>query len=179
MDENREREALAWQTGVGNRLSGIYLNEIEHRFAPVVDALVSRAALEGGQWVLDVGTGTGACAERSVRLVGPDGDVIGVDISAEMLAVAKLRARDLGLTNIRNEEDRAESLPFPAASFGAVLASLSLMFVINREWAACEIAQVLRRRSIRRRGLERAGTLRPRAVLGDRGRLRSPPVSGV
>lgn len=74
-----------------NRISSIYLREIDRRFAPVVDAVIARAALTSGQRVLDLGTGTGAVAERAAPIIGPDGHAVGVNVSPEMLALAQQR----------------------------------------------------------------------------------------
>src|SRR6187200_2427530 len=60
-----------------------------------------------------------------------------------MLAIARQRAASAE-ANITFIEGRAEAIPADAASIDAVLASLSLMFVIDREAAAREIARVLR-----------------------------------
>ena len=68
--KDREREALAWQTGVWNRMSEVYVREIDRRFVPVVEAVLARAALGSGEHVLDLGTGTGAVAERAAAAVG-------------------------------------------------------------------------------------------------------------
>lgn len=143
-DRDREREALAWQTGIWDRISDIYVREIERRFAPVVDALVGRAMLVDGEHVLDLGTGTGAVAQRAAAIVGPRGRVVGVDISSEMLAAAQRRATSLGLGHLECLEGRAERIPAGDAAFGAVLACLSMMYVIDREAAASEIARVLK-----------------------------------
>jgi SAM-dependent methyltransferase len=70
--------------------------------------------------------------------------VVGVDVSAEMLALAQQRIAARGLTNVAFREGRAEELPADDGSFDAVLASLSLMYVIDRVAAAREIARVLR-----------------------------------
>jgi SAM-dependent methyltransferase len=66
-----------------------------------------------------------------------------VDISLEMLAVAHQRATARGLTNVRFREGRAEAIPAEDGHFHAVLASLSLMYAIDRA-AAREMARVLR-----------------------------------
>ena len=71
METDQEQAGLAWQLGVWNRISDIYLREIGRRFAPVVDRVVARASLTTGQHVLDLGTGTGAVAERAAQVVGP------------------------------------------------------------------------------------------------------------
>lgn len=144
MEEERDREALVWQTGVWDRISDVYVREIDRRFGPVVDGVVARAALRSDQRVLDLGTGTGAVAERAAALVGPSGRVLGVDISPEMLARARRRVTTRGLTNVAFREGRAEALPVEDAAYDAVLASLSLMYVIDRAAAAREIARVLR-----------------------------------
>jgi SAM-dependent methyltransferase len=144
MDTDQEQVGLAWQLGVWNRISDIYLREIDRRFAPVVDHVVTRATLTTGQHVLDLGMGTGAVAERAAQAVGSQGQVVGVDISPDMLALAQRRVAAGGLTNVRLCEGRAESLPAEDATFDVVLASLSLMYVLDRAVAAREIARVLR-----------------------------------
>lgn len=143
-DPSADREGLAWQTGVWDRISQIYLGEIDKRFVPVVEQLAARAALVPGQRVLDLGTGTGSVALRAAALVTPGGQVSGVDISSEMLALAQQRAVALGLTNCSFHEGRGEALPAADGAFDVLLASLSLMYVIDRAAAAREIARVLR-----------------------------------
>ena len=61
-----------------------------------------------------------------------------------MLAAARNRIAGLGLSNISFQEGRAEQIPALSGQFDAVLASLSLMYVIDRDAAAREIARVLR-----------------------------------
>ncbi len=145
MDSNQDREALSWQTGVWDRMSDVYLHEVDRRFAPVVEALLQRAALRAGEQVLDLGTGTGAVALRAAAAVGPTGHVVGVDISREMLALAQRNATNLGVDNITLLEGRAEAVSAEDAAFDAVLASLSMMYVIDREAAVRQIARVLKR----------------------------------
>jgi SAM-dependent methyltransferase len=144
VDSDQDREGLAWQVGVWNRISEIYLREIDQRFAPVVDAVVTRARLAAGENVLDLGTGTGAVAERAAMRVGPKGEVVGVDISTDMLALAQRRLVDQDLDNFELQEGRAESIPVASNDFNVVLACLSMMYVIDRGAAAREISRVLR-----------------------------------
>ena len=144
MDDDRDREGLAWQTGVWDRMSDVYVREIDRRFRPVVEGVLARAALRPDERVLDVGTGTGAVSVLAGAAVGPRGRVVGIDISADMLALAERRAEDLGMTNLRYEPGRAEAIPGPDNAFDVVLASLSLMYAIEREAAAREITRVLR-----------------------------------
>ena len=143
-EEGRQREALAWQVGVWDRISQTYLREIDRRFAPVVEQVIRRAALKPGHRVLDLGTGTGAVALQAAPLVGPAGQVTGADPSSEMLDLARQRAAGLSHTNLNFQEGSAEAIQAEDASFDAVLACLSLMYVVDRAAAARECARVLR-----------------------------------
>jgi len=82
-----EQEGLQWQIGVWDRISPIYLREVDNRFTEVVDSVIRRAALRPGQRVLDLGTGTGSIAVRAASLVTPGGNVTALDISPEMLGL--------------------------------------------------------------------------------------------
>jgi len=144
MDVDRERAALDWQIGIWDRMSDVYLREIDRRFETVVSGVLTRAGLRPGQRVLDLGTGTGAVAAQAAERVAPDGHVVGVDISREMLAQARRRFLEAHLANVTLQEGRAEAIPADDAAFDVVLASLSLMFAIDRLAAAREIARVLR-----------------------------------
>ena len=143
-DEGRQHEARAWQVGVWDRISQTYLREIDSRFAPVVEQVIRRAALEPGHRVLDIGTGTGAVALQAAPLVGPAGQVTGTDPSSEMLDLARERAAGPGHANLNFEVGSAEAIQAEDASFDAVLAGLSLMYVVDRAAAARECARVLR-----------------------------------
>jgi ubiquinone/menaquinone biosynthesis C-methylase UbiE len=83
-----EQEGLKWQVGVWDRISPIYLQAIDNRFTGVVDAVIRRAALQSVEQVLDLGTGV---AIKAASLVMPGGNVTAVDISPEMLELARQR----------------------------------------------------------------------------------------
>jgi SAM-dependent methyltransferase len=134
---------LTWQVGVWDRISRMYRDEIDPRFAPVVDAVLTRARIRPGEHVLDLGTGTGAVAAQAATAAAPGGDVVAVDISPEMLALAERRAEEAD-NPYSVKEGRAEAIPAENAEFDVVVASLSLMFSIDRAAAAHEIARVLR-----------------------------------
>ena len=138
------REAREWQTGVWNRMSSLYLQEIDQRFARVVSAVITRARLTPEERVLDLGTGTGAVAERAAAIVGTGGQVVGIDVSPGMLTRAQERMATRGLSNVTLREGRGESIPAEDDAFDVVLSSLVLMYVIDRAAAAREIARVLR-----------------------------------
>jgi SAM-dependent methyltransferase len=144
IENNQEPTGLAWQVGVWNEISGIYLSEIDQRFVPVVESTINSADLTTGETVLDLGTGTGAVAEKVAATVGPSGAVVALDISPEMLALVRQRVSRLGLDNVTVREGRAEEIPADDDTFDVVLASLSMMYVLDREKAAREIARVLK-----------------------------------
>ena len=143
-EAERDQKALEWQTGVWNRISGVYVREIDERFAPVVEAVINRAQLLTGESVLDVGVGTGAVAEQAAEKIGGRGRAVGIDISPDMIALARQRMAERGLTNVALRDGRGESIPADDQSFDVVLSSLTLMYVIDRAAAAREIARVLR-----------------------------------
>ncbi|HET9844330.1 MAG TPA: methyltransferase domain-containing protein, partial [Nitrospira sp.] len=62
--------------------------------------LVADAHLLPGMLVLDLGSGTGYPALLDAQAVGPTGSVTGIDLADQMLAVAKRKAKRLGLTNV-------------------------------------------------------------------------------
>lgn len=144
MQDSGDNEALAWQTGVWDTMSDVYLAEVDRRFVPVIEGVLRRAEIVHGDKVLDLGTGTGSVALLAAAMAGDGGHVHGHDISRDMLSIAAQRASQAGLSNVEFEEGRAEQIPAEDSSFDVVVASLSLMYVIDREAAAREIARVLR-----------------------------------
>jgi ubiquinone/menaquinone biosynthesis C-methylase UbiE len=141
---NHSDEGLAWQIRVWDRMAEVYQREIDYRFAPVIEQVMSRAMLQPGETVLDLGAGTGAVAIQAAAQVGADGRIKAIDVSPEMLEKARQRLRHLAITNVEIAEGRAEAIPADDQSIDAVIASLSLMYVIDRAAAAKEIARVLR-----------------------------------
>jgi len=110
----------------------------------VVENVILRGRLKPGEQVLDLGTGTAALATAAAPLVLPGGRITAVDVSPEMLGLARRRVADSGRTNVELRQGRAEAIPAGEGAFDVVLASLSLMYVIDRGAAAREIRRVLR-----------------------------------
>ncbi|HEX2171716.1 MAG TPA: methyltransferase domain-containing protein [Dehalococcoidia bacterium] len=113
-------------------------------FAPVVEEVLRRAALRPGWSVLDVGTGPGVAALRAAEIVGPAGEIVGIDLAPDMITTAESRVRDVSGAGPRFAVMDAESLSFPDASFDAVIASLSLMLCPNPDLALREARRVLK-----------------------------------
>lgn len=133
---------MTWQTDVWDGISDVYLRETDQRLAPVVEHVIDRADLAPGQSVLDIGTGTGSVAIKAAKVVGEYGDVTGIDISEEMLRLADRRLLDE--FNLVFRRGGAEQIPAVDSAFDVVLASLSMMYVIDRAAAAREIGRVLK-----------------------------------
>jgi SAM-dependent methyltransferase len=104
------------------------------------DAFIARLALAPGARVLDVATGTGNLAIPAARA----GCIVtGVDIAPNLLVQARERAAAEGLTATFDEGD-AEQLPYPDASFDAVVTMFGAMFAPRPEIVASELARVLK-----------------------------------
>jgi ubiquinone/menaquinone biosynthesis C-methylase UbiE len=106
--------------------------------------LVADARLRSGMHVLDLGSGTGYPALLGAQTVGPSGNVLGVDLAEQMLAVARRKATALGLSNVTFRTGDVTTLPFEAGSFDAVTSRFCLMFLPEIPKAVSEIARVLR-----------------------------------
>jgi ubiquinone/menaquinone biosynthesis C-methylase UbiE len=125
-------------------MAEISQREIDARCAPVVEHVIARGALQAGQRVRDVGTGTGVVAAQAASRVGVQGHVVAVDLSPALLAAAQQRCMAPNLRQIIVREGRAEAIPVADQAFDVVLASLSVMYVLDRAAAARELARVLR-----------------------------------
>ncbi len=103
---------------------------IEEGAQVVSDRLVELAGIRQGNRVLDVATGIGEPAVTAARKVGPTGKVTAIDLSPRMLAIARERAKEIGLTNIIEfQEADAESLQLPSSSVDAIVCRFGLMFM--------------------------------------------------
>jgi arsenite methyltransferase len=103
-----------------------------------------RAALgaQAGDRVLDVGCGPGFYVTELLDVVGPNGLVVGVDVSADMLAVAAQRAE--GHDNVELHEADATGLPVPDGSFDRALSVQVLEYVRDVPAALAEMRRALR-----------------------------------
>lgn len=102
--------------------------------------LVRFAGIRAGQKVLDVGTGTGVVAITAARLGAA---ATGLDLTPELLDQARASAPIAGLS-IDWKEGDAENLPFPDASFDAVLSQFGHMFAPRPDVAVKEMLRVLK-----------------------------------
>jgi ubiquinone/menaquinone biosynthesis C-methylase UbiE len=106
--------------------------------------LIACAALAPGQRVLDIACGTGLVAFSAAQAVGADGEVLGVDISEQMVQACRQRAQARQVHNARFERMDAESLQLADASFDVVVCALGLMYLPDPARAISEMKRVLR-----------------------------------
>lgn len=106
--------------------------------------LVADARVRSGMRVLDLGSGTGYPALLAAQTVGTHGQVIGIDLAAQMLDAARRKATSLKLSNTTFQTGDVTTLPYEAASFDAVTTRFCLMFLPEIQKAVTEIARVLK-----------------------------------
>ncbi len=110
---------------------------------PVQDRLMTLAALQPGERVLDIACGTGLVTLRAATGVGPAGRVMATDISQRMVDYTAAEAGRRGLSQVQCSRMGAESLEFPDGSFDAVLCALGLMYVPDISASIAEMRRVL------------------------------------
>ena len=105
---------------------------------------MARSAFSPGERVLDVACGTGLVALAAAGAVGPQGRVVGVDISGRMVEAARQRAGERSVSNATFARMDAESLDLPDGAFDVVLCAFGLMYMPDPETALREMHRVLR-----------------------------------
>ena len=92
------------------------------------ERVLDAVGLRPGERVLDVGCGAGQLSLQAAEQVGPTGAVLGVDVSAGLVAVSTQRAAAAGLANVQVVEADAQEHAFEPASYDAVLSRFGVMF---------------------------------------------------
>ena len=97
-----------------------------------------------GSVVLDLGCGAGTDLLIAAQMTGPDGRVIGIDMTPSMLERARASADEMGLANVELRESLIESLPLPDASVDIVISNGVIDLVPDKDAVFDEIDRVLR-----------------------------------
>ena len=113
-------------------------------FAPWAKILLSIVPARPGGAALDVATGPGTVAREAAAHVGPSGRVVGVDISAAMLNVARSFPPEAGAAPIEYIESTATRLPVPDASFDVAYCQQGLQHMADPHAALREIHRALK-----------------------------------
>ena len=102
------------------------------------------ADLHPGETVLDLGSGGGADVLISARRVAPGGRAIGLDMTDEMLELARANAAEAGIDNAEFVKGYLEDIPLPDASVDVVISNCVINLAADKRVVLAEAARVLR-----------------------------------
>ncbi|NNE51895.1 MAG: methyltransferase domain-containing protein [Sulfitobacter sp.] len=143
MTGTKEDQAIFWDKQAGPK----WVRQGEGMDAllnPVQQALLDRAAPLQGESVLDVGCGGGSSTIAAGGRVGPRGTVLGADVSATLLDLARRRVAAAGTDQVRFDHCDAETHPFEARSFDLMISRFGVMFFENSAAAFANMARALK-----------------------------------
>jgi arsenite methyltransferase len=102
------------------------------------------AELREGETVLDLGSGGGIDVLLSAKRVGPTGHAIGLDMTDEMLALARRNATEAGATNVTFLKGHIEDIPLPDSAVDVVISNCVVNLAADKGAVFREISRVLR-----------------------------------
>jgi SAM-dependent methyltransferase len=102
------------------------------------------AELHEGEVVLDLGSGGGIDVILSAKRVGPDGTAYGLDMTDEMLALARRNAVEAGVRNVHFLKGMIEDVPLPAGSVDVVISNCVINLSTDKPAVLAEMARVLK-----------------------------------
>jgi arsenite methyltransferase len=102
------------------------------------------ADLHDGETVLDLGSGAGADVLISARRVAPSGRAIGLDMTEEMLELARENAREAGVTNVEFVKGYIEEIPLADESVDVVISNCVINLAADKRRVLRETARVLK-----------------------------------
>ena len=105
---------------------------------------IAVAELHEGERVLDLGSGGGIDVLLSARRVGPSGFAYGVDMTDDMLELARGNAAKAGAANVEFRKGQIEDLPLPDASVDVVISNCVINLSTDKAAVLTEMARVLR-----------------------------------
>jgi ubiquinone/menaquinone biosynthesis C-methylase UbiE len=126
-----------------DKAAGYYEDFWKRQLEPAQRRLLELADLQPGERVLDVACGTGLVSFPAAAAVGPEGAVVGTDISEQMVSSARDEAAKANISHATFERMDAEASRLRDGSFHAALCSLGLMYVPDPLAALKEMHRVL------------------------------------
>ncbi len=102
------------------------------------------AGLRPGETVLDLGSGAGLDCFLSAKQVGPEGRVIGLDMTDDMLALAEGNRAKLGVTNVAFKKGVMEAIPLPDATVDVIISNCVINLSPDKDAVFREAFRVLR-----------------------------------
>ena len=134
----------AWAASIGYPpdLLGRVPDAAAESFAGVANPF-ALGPLAPGERVLDIGSGAGTDSLVAAQMVGPEGSVIGIDMTIEMLAKARAAAAEMGTQTVEFREAEAEALPFADESFDVVISNGVIDLIPDKDAVYSEIYRVL------------------------------------
>ena len=134
---------LAEKVGYSQDLLDVLPDECVESFAGVGNPF-SVGEVKNGETVVDVGSGAGFDSLVAGRHVGPEGSVIGVDMTPEMLKKARHNAELMKVSNVTFREGLAENLPVPDGLADVVISNGIINLVPDKETALKGILRALK-----------------------------------
>jgi len=134
---------LARRLGYQDDLVAALPNRAVESFAGVANPF-SLHPLAAGEKVVDIGSGAGFDSFIAAGQVGPGGQVVGVDMTGEMLAKSRETAAALGLAQVEFREGLAEALPVPDGWADVVISNGVINLCADKQTVFAEIHRVLR-----------------------------------
>jgi len=119
-------------------------DRLDRQLAPLSAATAHRLGLTAGARVIDIGCGCGGSTLQMAERVGPGGEAFGLDISEAMLAVARRRAADEGVTAARFLQADAQTYPFETGAYDAAFSRFGVMFFADPVAAFANVRRALR-----------------------------------
>jgi len=104
----------------------------------------SLGQIHEGERVLDIGCGCGVDAMIAATMIGPTGQVVGIDMSFEMLQRARNSLNQTHLSNVSFQELSAEELPVPNQHFDVVISSGAFNLIPDKVKALTEVYRVMK-----------------------------------
>lgn len=95
---------------------------------PITRRFLTSAGISKGMRVLDIGSGAGDVSLIAAELVGPEGEVVGVDMNPDILEIARTRGREAGHENVEFLAGDAQALDL-GGQFDALVGRLVLMYI--------------------------------------------------